>query len=602
MNTKRILGFFPLLLLITIQSYPQTTPELSVDSGIWNLDKSKFQRLQITSDTFLSISNGVENEFYELRVLHGNNDFRLTINNSTYLIEKGTNDEMFLSIIKATKRNNGVFLSVKKKILSNPKDFLSRLSNSALSDSFYASHPNGFNEFDIIPANDGTGDYEMVFDAREKIKYVRFRDKNDLQSKINAEQDLLIWQNASYPCFIKEGGFYYVYALILATQKIMCKKASSIEGLIDATPFQILTGGYSDFSVKKNPKGGYIAGGHKDGIAKVFTSNSLEDGWIVAKENMFIDSLGDNYPGYDSHHQADGVIFFKANRLFYMANMFKTLDIHGNNMDGNPQVSHNMIWELDENYNIIRNPIEIIHQQSATWHSDFNPNAFCYNPVFIENNGNEEIFYSLSSETTGLLGKIDVSRIDTPKFVPKNWLMGVKAGNEKDLSTNIPHRTLGAINNSTNGIEATETNSGLYNYFSKNILLKFELSLKFIPKQFPEADSAAVIYHMQSEGNTNWWTIYINSIGKVFLKMSAYPTTEIDLRVQATLNQECELTIKRDHDGKMGIVFCNGIRITSEMQPFNKMSFYSLFNKWSPVSPPSEQFIGIIKTGELVPF
>jgi hypothetical protein len=431
----------------------------------------------------------------------------------------------------------------------NADNIIQRFVNSTLESSPYAHYTAaGFNEFDIIINADG--DYEMVWDARTSIKYIKFTNAADLQTKVDAGQEIILYtgQN-SFPSFMYEGGMYYLY-VHQSDNTYILKRGTTISALAADAGFLVKDAngstaiGGSDWSVRRNPRGGYISSGYISGKACVWVAPAPEGPWVF-QNYVFVNpgtGVTDQPPAMTN--QADGFIFFIGNRCFYMFNGF--------HVSRNTGTSHNSIVELDENYQSQGRPVEFIHQTDAAWHSSLaGASAYCYNAVFVDKGTTQEIFYVLStgsaaSPSIGWMGHITLSEDISGSIRNVGAIAKAKAGYSIDRESNIYHYINGTVSNTVNGgIQTSSANSGIYNWLGMSYLNEFDVSCRFRVDAFPSAGQESLIFSIgESAGNNVQLTVNDTGGLKLYIVGSSSYSTAITGNVSIGVVRDIAIKVR----------------------------------------------------------
>lgn len=489
-------------------------------------------------------------------------------------------------------------LGVQKYDIDN---FIGRLVNSTLPLAATAVHPAGFNEFDLIPADDGTGDYEMVFDARTTIKYIRFHDPSELQSKVGTSQERLIYTGQfTYPTIFKEKGRYYVYFHNVSNQ-IMLIEGNTVDELAAATPRLVYSEfSTSDWSVRKNPRGGYMSAGYINAKACIFTA-PLPGGPWKFENYLFFNDVPEENPAYATN-QADGMVFAKGDRLFYFFNAFHA------SRQGIPPVSHPVVMELDKNYKAIGRPVEFIRNKGRAFHSlTDNPNAFAYNPVFIEIEGREEVWYSGSSGSigapdTGYIARYQVSSTPITPVAEPGIVAKMRAGDSTDYGTNRKHTMVGTVTNTVaGGFATTSANSGVYNYLNFPYLYEFDISCDFRVGAFP-ATGRSLIFTI-GDKTTHHIALTVDSVG--VLRATFNGTQQVTYNVAGTVTLNARTSFKvsvRRQTGRNGVLngFTNivingdGAQTYASNSSYTNLLTYSILNDSTDAVAPARQLNGSV--------
>jgi len=427
-----------------------------------------------------------------------------------------------------------------------PDNFINRLVNSPMPSSYAAFHPKGFNEFDLrIDPSDGQK--IIVFDARDQLRWIKFTTDADLQSKVGTASDIVIKtaQN-SYPSLVIENGRYYIFYHTPSNDILLIEGANTTE-LAAATPVTVwdhtATGiSVNDWSVRKNPvSGGYITGGYVGSVACIWTSPSLYGNWTLQGQ-IFWDANSTGHiselPGLTNH--ADGMIFFKGKRCFYMSNNFNITAL----TVGTDLASHCSIAEIDlKDYKVIGRPVEFLKGDGYSFYNSFGAGPFPYNPVYLQNGQKDEIWFVGSTGTigapdTGYLAHYQIGIIDSVGVRGDNITTNIadaRAGYTKDGQSNIIHKTYGIVTNTVSGgIATSSSNSGVWNYLSRQSINQFDIFCRFKVTSLPAGQ--AVIFSMGSTigGTANYITLTIDSIGKLHFKYRN--STTVDFILSGTVS------------------------------------------------------------------
>jgi hypothetical protein len=383
---------------------------------------------------------------------------------------------------------------------------VNQLINSNIGSDWLATHPNGFNEFDIIDAADGTGDYELFFDDRNGTKYVRFHNPADLQSKIGTSEEKSIKSGLHYPGVVKVAGRYYLYMYDTANSAQKMVEGNTIAELQAATPVATGTGASPDFAPVVNHNGGYIAAGQQS-QARIWTATNPNGPWtdrgfifapLAANVNQLLQ------PQYATN-QADGMIFFKDGKCYYLFNGLPYAHI------GTPSTSHECIVEIDlTTYKAKGRAVEFIHNYDYPWLEFVNTgvlyNAIA-NPVYIEIQGRKEVWFmgdttgTFTSPAPGSIAKYELSADTTETGVGGvNALVNVVAGRRTDLAHNCLHNFYGTVSNTSSGISTSTTGSGLWNFVSVGNMLNFLLTCTFTVTTLPASGQESTVFHIIGPG------------------------------------------------------------------------------------------------------
>jgi hypothetical protein len=480
-------------------------------------------------------------------------------------------------------------------------DFMNRFVNATLPTGYLATYPNGFNEFAIIDAADGTGDYELFWDARTSIRYVRFHDPSELPTKISGGLDVAIkdpW-TMGYPGLMKVSGTYYLYLHdSVGAGNIKVLSGNSIAALQSATPTTLISDGSAvDWNPKPNPiDGGYITCGFTSGgKAAIWTATTPTGTWTLRSVLFPVGGANEN-PPYATN-QADGEVIFSGGKVY------ATFDAFHASRQGTPHSSHNVIIELDPtaDYTAKGRPIEFIHQFGASWQDSLpaNPNAFCYNACYINIQGREEVWYvassgDVSSPNLGWIARMEISASDVAPTRSIYTVARAKAGNDYDVDSNRLQFTWGDLtNDTTNGIKAT--NGGLYNFMNGEYLDEWDLSCSFKVFALPTSSDGLVFILGNSAAMSIALIVDTSGNLKIVFKADS-GTSTIDTGMDVTLNTLTSITItgRRPGGGITKSFTFNGSPVFSSNGNYYSMDTYSLLNDKTDVVAAGRQLNGAI--------
>jgi hypothetical protein len=488
-------------------------------------------------------------------------------------------------------------------------NFINRVVNSSLPTTYTAFHPAGFNEMDLAVADDGTNDYILVFDDRTHLKAIRFHDPSQLQSKVGTAAEVTILSaEVTFPSIYIERGRMYVYYHNTSTQTMMIEGSTFAE-LQAATPIVVWDPGStgiisSDWSVRKNPNGGYIASGNDAGRACIWTSPFLSGPWTY-RGPIWETSYSINEDPPWATNQGDAMVFFKGNRIFLLCDYFHAT------RQGTPPQSHNSIVELDTNYKVIGRPVEFIHQKDAEWQQDFlggAPNTFCYNPVYIENQGREEIWYSLSTGSiaipdTGLIARIILS--DNGEGVGRHvgTIAKVQRGYNTDVETNRYHEYYGNVVNTGTGIQIHGDSSGLWNFLNFPYLREFDVTTIFKIDTLPASGSESVIY-MIGDTTRHHVSLTVDHSGKLHFRMKGVAATN-DYPITGTVstgtvyNIKASVKLQQNKNGIDGgwrdlVINDDAAQTYTVTDSYTDLQTYEIGNDKNDLVPASRQFLGTV--------
>lgn len=428
---------------------------------------------------------------------------------------------------------------------------INRMVNGQVTYPVATSAVGGIHEFDIhydsLMVMDGiTGWYEMVYSRYDGIysgtRYVAFHDKADLQANLASSVDgsgkvidthydkAIYGQDTLYPSMVKDydsvGAMYYIFAYGLGTSVTSIKKGRTIDEVISCQPKPVIFG-YIDVSPSRNPTGGWIAGGFKisnpvEGQGVVLKAPSVEGPWEL--ESFLFDNTN-RQPAFK--RQADGALFWKGDRLFYL---FQGINLE--NRIGTE--SHCAIVEVQNTspFTIVNQPTEIIHDIGTTGSA---------NPVYLETPDGQEVWFSKDSS----VGYLALNDNITPTGRGLTDVVRVESGNNYEVTSNTPLYTYGSITNTQiNGISVQEEDSsGAWGFVDLNNFSRFEFKARFVVNALPA--SKATIFKIVSDTSVNQcsFTLEINSAGIVDVKfvdslgsVTTYTFSDVTVTVGSTNN------------------------------------------------------------------
>jgi hypothetical protein len=491
--------------------------------------------------------------------------------------------------------------------------FIDKVVNSTLGTSWLATHPKGFNEFDLIDAGDGTGDYELFFDDRNSTKYIRFHDPADLQLKVGTPDEKLIQSGLHYPGVLKVAGRYYLYMWDTANAVLKHVEGNTIAELQAATPVSHSEAGTaSDFAPVVNPNGGYIAAGQHE-QARIWTASNPAGPWT--DRGFIFDPLPTDVnqklqPQYATN-QADGMITFKDGKCYYLFNGLPYQHI------GTPSTSHECIVEIDlTTYRAKGRAVEFIHNYDHPW-LEFTNSGVLYNaianPVYIEIQGRKEMWFmgdttgTFTSPAPGSIAKYDI--VDTTTYAGLGGVTKIAnaiAGYRTDLAHNCLHTVYGSVSNTSSGITATANNSGLWNFISTGNLLNFVLNCSFSLSSLPSSGNEATVFHIIGPGKGTAYPdkcelyLRVDSAGVLRLTFIDYAGTTSTWTVNGTVAVGAVKTFKvrsQFFNSPYGYKWTINDDSSQTYSSFNGMGqsgIYSLLNDKTDLMPAGNQMLGSI--------
>jgi hypothetical protein len=489
--------------------------------------------------------------------------------------------------------------------------FIDRLLAATMTTGWLATHPKGFNEFDIIDAGDGTGDYELFFDDRQSTKYIRFHDPADLQSKVGTAAEIQVQWGLHYPGVLKVNGRYYLYMWDTSNARQMMVQGNTIAELQAATPVLVTGAGTSpDFAPVVNPNGGYIAAGQHE-QARIWTADNPDGPWT--DRGFIFDPLPSNtnqllQPQFATN-QADGMIVFKDGKCYYLFNGLPYTHV------GSPSTSHECIVEIDLNtYRAKGRAVEFIHGYDYSW-MEFTNSGVLYNaianPVYIEIQGRKEVWFmgnttgTFASPAPGSITKYEIP--DTAVSVAVggiNAIASVVAGKRTDLAHNCLHNFYGTVTNADSGIVVNAIDSGLWNFISTGNLLNFQLSCSFSISALPSAGNFSTVFHIigpnKGTASPDKCELYlrVDSAGVLRLTFVDYGGTATTWVVTGgvTVGQTKNFTLKQTQNaGRFDFLIDNDVAQKYNMlNGMGQSGIYSLFNDKTDLIAASNQMYGTI--------
>ena len=496
----------------------------------------------------------------------------------------------------------------------DPANLIPRIVNSSLQDTLTARRQGGFREFDIIPASDGTQDYEMFYTNNlAGTRYVRFTNPQGLQSALGGANDIAIQTGYVYPSCIKLNGRYYMTAMKNSppNKGTWLFEASTPAGLASAIP-TILQGvdtNALDFSMRPNPYGGFMAAGNisSPGITQIWTAPTPRGPWTNQGNPFSLwSSTGTSPPSY-AYSQADQFLFSKGKRIYLMFNGLSATHLGTPKwLDG----SHECVIELDPvTWKAKGIPVEMFHPYDKSYFKVFNsPDSVqaAANPVYVEMQGREEIWtmWSKAAPDSGWIARFEVSKNDSLRGVGNgaNEVVRVMPGFREDVASNSLHYFYGAnIANRDSGIVTTGTNSGLWNFIAYPSLSEFKLHVTYKLSSLPPGGDSATVFHIYSYGKgtaspQNTELIYtVNNSGVARLKYVNNAGTPTVMTITGTISTG----VKNEFD-VVGSFFNQSFNINNGSQTFatnstlGETGLYSLFNDSTDVIAPAHQMTGTI--------
>jgi hypothetical protein len=488
-------------------------------------------------------------------------------------------------------------------------DIVDRFVSSGIGSGWLATHPKGFNEFDIIDAGDGTGDYELFFDDRSSTKYIRFHDPADLQSKIGTSDEKLIQLGLHYPGVTKVAGRYYLYMWDTNNSAQKMVQGNTIAELQAATPTTAGTGASVDFAPVVNPNGGYIAAGQHE-QARIWTAVNPDGPWT--DRGFIFDPLANTnqllQPQYATN-QADGMIFFKDGKCYYLFNGLPLAHVN------TPSTSHECIVEIGlTTYRAKGRAVEFIHNYDHPW-LEFTNTGVLYNaianPVYIEIQGRKEIWFmgnttgTFDNPAPGSIAKYVIANTAEPTGVGGvNSIVNVVAGNRTDLAHNCLHTIYGTVSNTTSGIVVNSIDSGLWNFVSTGNLLNFQLTCSFAIASLPSSGNFSTVFHIVGPGKGTAYPdkcelyLRVDSSGVLRLTFIDYGGTATTWVVTGgvTVGQTKNFTLKQTQNAsRFDFLIDNDISQKYNIQNgMGQSGIYSLFNDKTDLIAASNQMYGTI--------
>lgn len=476
-----------------------------------------------------------------------------------------------------------------------------RLANSTLPSGWLATHPQGFNEFCMINAADGTNDRELFFDDRQAAKYIRFHDPLELPGKVGTASEKTILTGAHFPKAIKVGGRYYVYYLNSASGVTCWIEGNSIAELQSATP-QSTGLAVSDFHPFVNPAGGYIATCQAN-QAKLCTASNPNGPWtdrgfvfapLAADVNQLLQ------PTYASNQADPMLVFADGGKCYMITNGIP----YGHR--GTPPSSHPVIVEIDlATYRAKGRAVEFLHIRDRAFHMFVNSGTQYQdigNPYYYEG----ELWYM--GNTTGTLaapapGSITYYPVSASGAANNlggiSRIVNVQAGNRADATTNVPHTYYGTVSNTASGITTSSTASGLWNFVGVGNMLHFLLQTTFTVNALPSGANLSTVFHIYGNSETNEkceLLLYVDSAGVLKLKFTDYGgvattwavTGGVSVGVQKTFSLQC-------NPAGGGYTFViNGTQSFSSLNTMGQAWIYSLLNDQTDTKAGGNQMAGSI--------
>jgi hypothetical protein len=483
-------------------------------------------------------------------------------------------------------------------------NLINRMVNSTGHVSVATSAVNGFHEFDVkydsaMVRGGAKGWYELFYtvyntpSSTATVRYVAFHNKADLPTNIatttsagvitSTTYDVEIFDDGyQYPSFVKEydsiGPVYYAFAYKVGTSGTYMKKGRTIADLQAYTP-ELVAGvfGIIDFAPVRNPRGGWVSGGFAvspDGEGVILSAPSVAGAWKI--EKYLFDTVTHREPAFK--RQADGFIFFKGNRMFYM--------FQGLNLEHRVGTeSHAAIVEVrnDSSYNLIGQPAQIImdslHQGVV-------------NPVYLS--ATEEIWFATGTS----IKYMPVSSDITPTSRGTRDVLRIEAGNKNEVTNNIPLNVYGTVTNSKiDGVTATGTGSGAWGFVDYDNFNMFDFRLKFIANTLP-ASTATILKIIGNDLSV--FQVKVSSTGVVSAVITSNTGTVItytisDLPVTVgSINQLIGVGTKTGSqfylvkDNSTSVVYSQGaVTLTN-------LTLFSLFNDGTDSVATANQFNGTI--------
>jgi hypothetical protein len=414
----------------------------------------------------------------------------------------------------------GKSTGVSNKTVFETDNLINRMVNSGNPVSVATSAVNGFHEFDLkydsLMVRGGVkGWYELFYtvyttpSSIATVRYVAFHNKADLASNIatttgagvitSTASDVEIFGDGyQYPSFVKEyddsGAIYYAFAYKLGTSATYMKKGRTIADLQAYTEEQIQgLSGVIDFAPVRNPLGGWVSGGFlvdpDAGQGVILSAPTISGSWKI---DQYLFNDDNRQPAFK--RQADGCIFFKGNRMFYL--------FQGLNFQHVPSESHPAIIEVENKvgYKPLNQPTEIINDSL---------HAGMANPVYIITPDGEEVWY-----VTGTSIKyITLSNNMIPTGRGLSDVVRIERGNKNEVTGNTPLNVFGTVTNSKfTGITATGTNSGAWGFVNLTNFSLFDFRVRFVANSLP-ASTATIFKAIGSDQSV--FQVKINSSGVV---------------------------------------------------------------------------------------
>lgn len=489
----------------------------------------------------------------------------------------------------------------------NPANLIARILNSEMPTTYTAKRVGRFGEFDLIPANDGTGDYELFYTASVTgpVRYMKFHDPSEIQGLIGTAGDKVITaSNYVYPGVLKVNGRYYLYVRNYSSGGIYLLEGSTIAELQAATPklMNELATSTSDFNPTINPNGTYIASGHIAGVAKIWTANSPGGPWVDKGEIFSAQSTQKLQPTYASA-QADGYIFPYGDKLFYMINGLPYN--HLRKSGTSPKTSHQVIVEIDpKTYKAIGRPVEMLHAYDLPFVKIFaSPDTVqaIANPVYVQIQDREELWFMWSKADSGYIAHYDVSQNDSISGIDGvNAIVNVIPGVVTDLANNTLLNEYGTISTTDSTFTVASGVGGLWNFVSTGNLVNFSLSTQFKVSTLPGGGDSSTIFRLYDDlagtvdERNNQLGLTVNSTGGLILSFIDKDSAIVNFNagtVSTGVKTDFNLTVTQTSTGFDWTVNGSTTSLTNGMK---YTGIYSLMNDSTDVIAPSRQLIGSI--------
>jgi hypothetical protein len=483
----------------------------------------------------------------------------------------------------------------------DPGTFADQLINSIMATGWTATHPHGFNEFDIIDAGDGTGDYELFFDDRIGTRYIRFHDPADLQGLIDSSSDVQIKLALHYPAVMKIAGRYYLYMYDTANNLQKLIEGNTIAELQAAT-VQSLGIVSPDFSPRVNPSGGYISAGQQN-QAKIWTASTPQGPWT--DQGFIFAPLPSGQllqPQYATN-QADGMLFYKDSKLWYLFNGLPYAHIN------TPSTSHQCIVEIDQStYKAKGRAVSFIEPIDYPWMEVVNSGVTyraIANPVYIEIQGRKEVWFmgnnegTFSSPAPGSIARYTVSDDNTNNNCGGvNSIVRVVPGARSDKAHNCLHNFYGTVINTSGGITVNTNNSGLWNFVSTANLYKYSLQCNFIINTLPALEGVSTIFHMigtNTPSDKCELILRVDNAGALTLTFIDYGGVATNYSAgTVTVGVAKTVTFSQVPSGAGYNFTINGGTPTYSLNGMGQSGIYSLFNDKTDLIAAANQMYGTI--------